>query len=424
MRLQMIVVVALLGCFSSVLAAENPPLAVAVPLDKIAPIGASCREPGNQPRCTDLAAFFRDANPILFKWIDGLHRKVSSGESHFGVTHVAGMPGVGKSFLCRHLSKYAPSAIYVIPLEKLPDKIPMPLRGDLDEIDDRGLPPLSKLPAFEKPASAPDIPQLLRAFGYRRSPSFVILDSIGEIHPLSAKALLIEVDAFVRREKDRNPQGFLHVFIVGRPEGFIDYYRDPKIVRLAQMYELHPPRYRSMADLEVAIESSRRYFKLSEEHRTASLRLAAKHPFVCESAHILAALGYVVQLAPSLEKESASERDIKEKLFTRLLERNSKVHRFFDKNGGYVRLLELVACKYANRVSRDGYFVVGDEDVVEIEATNNDGQPVRCRYRCAEILAHSGLTYLYPYDMKQLRFRFVPSWIHEHLVYRQKMRGR
>jgi len=87
------------------------------------------------------------------------------------------------------------------------------------------------------------------------------LTALDEIHPLSATSVLERVEEHLKDEQQRRPNGFCHVFVFGRPEAFRGYYLAQPMRKKESLVEMKFPRYLSMKDLEVAVESSRAFYK-------------------------------------------------------------------------------------------------------------------------------------------------------------------
>jgi hypothetical protein len=252
----------------------------------------------------------------------------------------------------------------------------------------------------------------------------LLIDSLDEIHPLSATSVLQRVEQHLKDEQQRRPNGFCHVFVFGRPEAFRGYYLSQPMRKKDSLVEMNYPRYQSMKDLELAVESSRAFYKRTDKDAQAVVALAARYPFIVESVHLLHLQGALVnESGRKFIDEKTDERKMKDVLVQKTLERNRAVmNRPTLDQEFYARLLESIAARYTD-VDADGFFTVEPTDSVEVPCQVK-GQTLKRAFNVANTLDRSGLVYLDPGDFKKLRYRFVPSWIHEHLVYRHNERAK
>ena len=400
-------------------------------LSTIRPIGGDCRAQADAPRFKKLEDFYLDANPELATRLRFLEAWIARGLKHHGATHLIAPGGAGKSFLFGSFSKRMADQIYKVDLSKLAGK-PVAMRQviDLRPLQTADAELSSTMTAFGKPGDPPDrqtcppLTELFKAVGadlIGKPRPILLIDSLDEIHPLSALSVLQRVEQHLREEEKRQPTGFVHVLIFGRPEAFITYYRKQP-PRRADLIEMKFPNYQSMKDLEVAVESSRAFYKRSPVDAAAVLSLAKKHRFIIESVHFLHLQGALVNgSGAEFAEQRADGRRMKSVLIQKTLERNRAVmNRPTLEQEWQAHLLEAIAARYTD-VDTDGYFTVEPADSVEI-ACKVKGEMVKRAFNVVNVLDRSGLIYLDPTDLKKSRYRFVPSWVHEHLVYRGKQR--
>ncbi len=403
-------------------------------LSAIRPIGADCKAPADAPRFKKLEDFYFDTNPELAKRLDFIKKAVAGKEKHFGTTHLVAPGGAGKSFLFGSFSKQMADQIYKVDLTKLAGK-PGFMRQvvDLHPMQTSEPELCSTMAAFGKPgdpATMQNCPPLTELFKLAGSDivgnprPILLIDSLDEIHPLSATSVLQRVEQQLKDEEQRRPNGFAHVFVFGRPEAFMGYYLSQPMQKKDSLVEMRFPRYVSMKDLEVAIESSRAFYKRTEKDAQAVVALATRYPFIVESVHLLHLQGALVnESGRRFIDDKADERKMKDVLVQKTLERNRAVmNRPTLEQDYYARILEEIAARYTD-VDADGFFRVESRDSVEVPCQVK-GQTVKRAFNVANTLDRSGLVYLDPGDFKKLRYRFVPSWIHEHLVYRQSERAK
>ncbi len=502
--------------------------------------------------------FIRVVNSALEAYRDylsGLNDDTDTEHSRYNnVTRVIAPAGYGKSALFRYLEEglKPKSTLRLPPLDTIKtqlerdhkDKINNGLINEipLDQLrrkfaihttmleelkNDAGfpMPAFAKLPAFDYDESqAPTVEFLLNAFlgddsGLNRP--ILIIDSIDEIHPVSAKSLLERIDELIEHRKKAGNPSFLRVFVVGRPEGFSDYYRitqggAPKGLPI----ELQPPLYQTKGDLRKAIELEVQFNVLGGGHwenaydlkrepapdveanpvQRKNLILAAKvvggeaemlrfrifdgdgkevelterapqigdlrkqleplwtqgelperekglviekvislvttnrviefmndrrFAFLRECPYNLSEFGELVKVSDKYGS-TLDELELKEFFFQFLLGRNRASHnRPTSQNQDYIRLLEEIAYKYACKVDRNGYFFVSPGDLVHIDVMlEGQRETRRSSYLVEAVLNRSGVAYLNPANLYVPRYRFYPSWVHEHLFssYQKRMR--
>ena len=280
----------------------------------------------------------------------------------------------------------------------------------------------SKMPAFDlKNNAAPSIDRLLQEFRVKdedqRRP-IVIIDSIDEILPESAKSLLMQVDEFVRASTN-NARRVQHFFIIGRPEGFADYYKESRVRGDRHMpLELRLVDYQTIGDLTAAARFVASLVDKRQVDADAALRLINQKAFLRETPYLLSTFAELIKTAKDYERRQASlsERRLKELFFQSFLARNQSSHgRPTIADPSYSHLFEKIAMKYSSRVDKDGFFLVALDDFVEIEVERN-GMKFNCKYLVQKTLSRSGVAYMNPVDLYVANFRFYPAWLHEHLI--------
>jgi hypothetical protein len=391
-------------------------------LSRIRPIADCPKQDTDGPTFSSLGERIEKSNPKIQAIVEEVRRARQGGGKLHKAVMICAPAGSGKSTLFRHIDATLPDLSYLVGLDRLRERtaIKTVMAPDLrpDDGAEDGI--FSHLPQFDPIESAPEFVDLMKSFNidYLSSPRpLIIVDSIDEIHPDSSKRLLDKIDHFVAAEKRKNPSGVLCVLVVGRPEGFREYYIDPHFTKKPPPVELSLPGYASRADLRMAAAQIADSNNRGEEAVNAFLRLADKYPLVCESAYDLALLAELVKNAVDFEMRGLSERDIGDHLFNFLLARNSRTHHRPDhRNQDYIRLLEQVAAIYSQKTKYDlqGYFIVDSEQAATINRSNPD-KP-NCSYLIVDVLSRSGIAYLSPADLYNPTFRFFPSWVHQHLA--------
>jgi len=399
----------------------------------------------------------------------------------YRVTRVTAPPGYGKSALLRYLNDILKTDSEVRGTR--PDEIRDILRKDrtfdiqkhmctikLDELGSRfavhstmldelknddgfPMPAFAKLRAFDyDDHAAPGVEFLVRAFNPAYSESkldqlILVIDSIDEIHPESAKSLLKRIDEYIkqREEEDKGvkrvepaKRGFLRVFVLGRPEGFTDYYRITQGgVPKTEPVKLKDPCYRSDDDLVAAAKSVVQFSILgggedlnSEAIKSMSINainFMKKHPWLNECRYNLSAFNELVKVSNDYAKPPRSLADdfqLKEIFFHSLLARARDSHnRPVSRSQDYVKLLEKIASKFARNVDvdKDPYFSVTPSDFVEIEVKVGRGTHT-ISYLVESALNRSGVADLDSEHLYVPRYRFYPSWVREHLLRRRQKR--
>jgi hypothetical protein len=353
----------------------------------------------------------------------------------FQVRRVVAPPGFGKSALLRYLErllKKDPSIKGTGPqdfVKRLGDENEFHLKdhfckiqlNDLgnrfaahsitvDELTNDGgypMPAFGRLRAFDyDDHAAPDIRALTEAFKESRSfdmnRHILLIDSIDEIHPDSASSLLERVDGYARQRSEEDEmiidptrKGFLRVFVVGRAEGFMDYYRSiQKGVSKEEPVVLEPPKYEHNKDKRAVVRWAAQFLisgdigdtvdpkSQAEALSTADDALHFMHPFswLENSCDNLSAINDLVKISSGRKAYAqkklprklldTSEFELKEIFFQYLLARAKDSHnRPASRSEDYVKLFEGIAANFAGNddVDDEEFFVVAPFDVVSIK---------------------------------------------------------
>jgi hypothetical protein len=340
-----------------------------------------------------------------------------------------------------------------VKLNELPRRFELrsTLVDDLKNDDAYSLPALGKLPAFDyDDHAAPGVEALVEAFDRRFESArparlILIIDSIDEIHPDSARSLLVRIDDYIKeREEEGREGGFLRVFVLGRPEGFTDYYR----ITQGGVYKTRPvklvgPKLKEQ-DKRDAVRSAARFVlgaKAGEADEAVdnmtnnTLKFINSYngpsKWLDESFENIAALNDLVKVANDVQgttlRKAEFDFELKEIFFQSLLARARASHnRPLWQTEKYVELLVKIANRYDSRKDKNGCFLVTPTDSVEIRVT--DGRGTHNLSYCVEsVLNRSGVAEIDSPNLYVPRYRFYPPWLHQHLVdrtvnmYRRRM---
>lgn len=391
-------------------------------LPAIRPYAGPLNAKADKPRFEKLQDYYFEANPVLRQRLDEVKKAWQDGKG-YGYTFVCAPGGAGKSFLFGSFSKSLAEHLYAIDLTKM-DKEKMFMRRvvELAPLNGEDATRSTKMRAFGRANDSPNeqrcppLPELFGIIGHdltKKPRPFLMIDSLDEVHPRSSLSVLERVEDHLKQVEQRTPGGFQHVFVFGRPESFKEFYRDTP-QRKPTLFAMKLPNYRSLTDLKIGLESSRVYHDRKEKDVEATLELTAKHPFLQESVHFLNIQGDLLKAAQEMLNRRDDERAIKDALLGKILERNADVmFRPTLTSAWYARLLQAIAAKHLN-VDDDGWFTIGRDDAIELA----DGQ--KRTFQISTVLDRSGLIVLDEKDFRKPRYRFVPSWVHEHLVWRHQ----
>jgi hypothetical protein len=287
------------------------------------------------------------------------------------------------------------------------------------------------LPAVAEAADY-DLESLFSAGGCRQGDGLVpliIVDDIDEIHSETSRLILRSLDRFVL-QIEAAQDGFVHVIVLGRTEGFAPWYQDPKrnddIAEYLTTYWLWGPRYDSTGDIAFLAENQRDFLRGQEtwdgpakklelgEYKGAYVDYVMRHETLTYSIWPLAIATMIVDR--SVTHPDDTESELKDFLFEELLRRASNTHgRPLSGDVRYVRLLEEIAAKYAepaSLVDEEGFFNVSVNDTVPVIENGRRVGEVYVR----DVLDHSGIAVLEPASYSTARYRFDPVWMHAYLV--------
>jgi hypothetical protein len=395
-------------------------------------------------------------------------RTVPGGTGGYEVTRVTGPPGFGKSELLRYLQGILdgsvggarPDAIRKdlqdqgfemtehvawVRLENLATQfdIRSAMLEELRNEDRPFIPAFGKLPAFDYDGhAAPGVEFLVWAFNRRLKDTklnkiVLLIDSIDEIHPQSAKSLLTRLDEYIDRRKAEaadaagSNKGSLRVFVIGRAEGFTDYYRIPgRVPKTLPVTLKGPDLPPNSNDREVAARSVAQFVlgetsgkPGAEAVRMASvaIKFAKEHCWLDESFTNLMLLNELVKVSNDLKGPpdgvAPDEPQLKEIFFQSILDRARASHnRPAWQSQKYLELLEKIAEKYGDQCGK--YFVVTPGDTVEIDIPVGR-HSYNVPFLVQSALNRSGVAQIESVHLYAPRYRFYPTWVHGHLITRK-----
>jgi hypothetical protein len=339
--------------------------------------------------------------------------------------------------------------IFKINLDRLATQpeIRSTLLDELKNDDGFPAPPFARLPAFDYDRHAsPGIKFLVNAFNPRPSEpdfrrSILFIDSLDEIHPESATSLLTRLDEYIKAREDddkrgSDEQGFLRVFVFGRPEGFQDYYRITQggVYKTPPIKLLGPDLMREGVCAQQAAAASVVRFVLGDEDGKRETEIEnmvrgtfcflTEHPWLEESESLenLSAFNDLVKISERYQENPGQADDfmLKETLFQSLLARARASHnRPTWQTDRYVELFEMIASWHRQKLG--DCFDVAPSESVEIGIAIN-GSTHKLTYLVESVLNRSGIAELDSPVFNVPRYRFYPKWVHGHLIERRRMR--
>jgi hypothetical protein len=387
----------------------------------------------------DLTAYYDAANPNLVQHLSTMATAYRDGEPGLGVTYIMGTAGVGKSFAARNIfDGFLDTEQCTVKLSDLfydeKDKLGFEVvqKPDLETTDGQVV--FNELPSMQD-VSGFELDSLFTASGCNEGgtlPPLVIIDDLDEVHDEICLAILREVDEYIF---DGAPGAgtFLHIVVVGRPEGFYTWRTDParteKSNEIVDAFTLEAPRYRTAGDLEFRV---RGYLDFIDELDSieAAGQLGAyidsvtqavdTYPFLTYSLGNLSVGNVVIaHTVPGLDE---TEPELKAGMFDDILDRATKTHGRpapgTELGGPYLRLLEEIAVRYRD-VNEQGEFSVRSEDT--LEAFDIDGSSLGY-VRVQDVLNRAGVALPVSATGLALRYRFDPFWLHAHLIERYNQR--
>lgn len=379
----------------------------------------------------ELEAYYMRANPELMERFDEVAEDFADGVFRKTATYLMGEAGIGKTFVMqRLLTRFDAQETCRVDLARaLLTGLPRSLAPDLTTID--GDVVLNELPGFTQPESF-SLPMFLEEQGCVRNgrvASLLWLDGVDEIHARSARVLVREVEKYLLSETD----AFVHLVLLGRPEGFSPWFSDPArgdaTGRITKTIRLQPPQYITKGDVAFRLREYLRFaltLDLHERNGTLDdyvdsvIEALEKYPFLRYSLGNLSVGNVVLQHTVPDHNETALS--LKAKIFDDMMERNVGTHgrpgsgsRFDD---GYRALLEQIAARYVN-VNANGEFIVSPNDTVPLVNALGDhlGDVL-----VTAVLERSGLAYLSSPTSTTKRFKFSPFWLHGYLAERYNQR--
>jgi hypothetical protein len=381
-----------------------------------------------------LQAYYAAANPDLVAQFNTIVQAAMAPEPTRTATYLTGEAGAGKSFMMRSL-------VNAFPSEEICDlALPEVLAANSEELPTRRFPDLAtldgtvvlnSLPGFVNP-DAVSLPVLLESQGCivdGRATPLVVLDGLDEIHPDSALALLREVEDFLLAEDD----SFVHVVVLGRPEGFAPWFANPargeETGRVSELLSLKTPLYVTRGDLSFRLREYLDFTMQLEQVESdgdldnftdALAGALVRFPFLRYSLSNLAVGNVVIQHATPGSDES--EYTVKSKIFEDLVARNVDTHgrpgsgsRY---DTAYLRLFERLAASHTD-VNAKGEFTVSPRTSLPLVDEHGTviGEVLE-----TTLLERSGLAYLASPTSTTKRFRFSPLWVHGYLTERFNQR--
>lgn len=382
----------------------------------------------------ELEAYYTRANPELMERFDEVAEDFADGVFSKTATYLMGEAGIGKTFVMRRLltrfdEQETCEVDLAAALSTASERLPTRLAPDLATID--GDVVLNELPGLAKPNSF-SLPAFLEEQGCIRNgrvASLILLDGVDEIHARSARVLVREVEKYLLSETD----AFVHLVLLGRPEGFSPWFSDPArgdaTGRVTKTIRLQPPQYITKGDVAFRLREYLRFaltLDLHERNGTfddyvdSVIEALEKHSFLRYSLGNLSVGNVVLQHTGPDRNETALS--LKAKIFDDMMERNVGTHgrpgsgsRF---DHGYRAVLEQIAARYLS-VNDNGEFIVSPNDTVPL--VNALGEPLGDVLVTA-VLERSGLAYLSSPTSTTKRFKFSPFWLHGYLAERYNQR--
>jgi hypothetical protein len=382
----------------------------------------------------EIEAYYTRANPDLMERFDEVAQDFADGESSKTATYLMGEAGIGKTFVMRRLltrfdEQETCEVDLAAALSTASERLPTRPEPDLATID--GDVVLNELPGFVRPESF-SLTTFLEEQGCIRDghiASLILLDGVDEIHARSARVLVREVEKYLLTKTD----AFVHLVLLGRPEGFSPWFSDPArgdaTARVTKTIRLRPPQYITKGDVAFRL---REYLKFAltldlherngtlDDYVDSVITALERYPFLRYSLGNLSVGNVVLQHTGPDRNETGLS--LKAKIFDDMMERNVGTHgrpgsgsRF---DAGYRAALEQIAARYTN-VNSNGEFIVSPNDTVTL--VNALGDPLG-EVLVTAVLERSGLAYLSSPTSTTKRFQFSPFWLHGYLAERYNQR--
>ena len=411
-----------------------------------------------EPRCDGMVDYYWEANPELESELKSAKLKFEqSNDDHQQLILVAGPAGVGKTFVKRGVYEGLPEdAVWKFDAREL--------FGGYRELGfaEQRADLRDGCTVFNEMLS-------LTVAGRRRfrsevmtcAASFVVVDSLDEIHPRDYAFVLQTLTRLI----DPSRKQFAQVVVFGRPFCFESYWQWYHGERNGSSegvrgFMLRKPEFRTTGDIQVSnwnfdcwkfglcrqsanVQQAvcfsdyqqwcERGFSCQGEfsefvfapnrHMTVAARKAlnrwiSEEPTVAAVISNLAANGMVRDiLVDQLQAAKGfEERQFMEKFLTRWLERDTRSD---DRPSQikpelldiYLKLLEKVAVMYAPSVRADGSFAVAQHDQVRASFKGGD-----ITVSVKDLLNRSGLVTAAPFGKSQGRVCFEPLWLQRVLI--------
>lgn len=398
----------------------------------------------NDKREEILANYFKSNNKEFFLNANQQKSHLDKHTPYFGMTYLYGSAGVGKSFIKRPLSKLFESYNCIINLNqalRVGNRYgtSIELSAQLYSSDIV----LGELPKIIQPASF-NLDVFLTEHGCKDQNNelkkVIIIDDLDEIHPDSSKLILELLDQLLVKERSANPNGFLSLFILGRPEAFSEWLSDAhhSYARNFNDFNINGPGFKYTSDIELMAMNYFMYMKhtnLTKKNiESLNNSFLGKEYLFSSSANNLSNSNYTIKRL--IEDSEYTDIEIKDKLFSDYLARNSSSHNRPRKSGKkgeiYKRLLQNIAAKYINNIDKNGYFEVDISDSVNVvnDLKNNIevlGDISGCEeklipFNVQQTLEYSGIVSLLPINDKIKKYRFRPFWAHRYLINKRNYR--
>ncbi len=411
-----------------------------------------------EPRCDAIVDYYWEANPELESELKSAKLKFrKSSDDHRRMILVAGPAGVGKTFVKRGVCEGLPrDALWKFDARELLRAYRelgfAELKADLRDRSIVFNEMLSLTPAGRR---------RFRSEVLKCTASFVVVDSLDEIHPCDYAFVLRTLGELTHPAR----QTFAQVVVFGRPFCFEGYWQWCQSERNASSewvrgFMLRKPEFRTTGDIQVSnwnfdcwrFGLCRQSAKLQQalcfsdyqqwcqlgfscegefsdlvfdpnRHMTVRARnmlnrWISDEPTVAAAISNLAGNGMVRDiLVEQLQAgQGFDERQFMEKFLTYWLERDTRSDdrpsqikpEYLDV---YLKLLENVAVMYARSVQSDGSFSVPEQEQVQTSFNS-----VEITVSVKELLNRSGLVTAEPFGQSQGRVRFEPLWLQRLLI--------
>ncbi len=409
-----------------------------------------------EPRCAGITEYYWDANRELELELNAAKKNFEACEpDHHRMTLVAGPAGLGKTFIKRDFCAGVPvGALWKFDVRELFQHYCE--QGMAEQTADLH----DGTTVFNHMLSLTSVGRKqFRSDVLNSQASFVVVDSLDEIHPKDYVFVLQTLEEFLRRSE----RAFAQVVVFGRPFSFVTYWHQRDANRYQDIvhgFILRKPEFRTDGDIQVSNwnfdswkfglrrgsaqanaevtfaeyqawcergygcdgEFSDMIFDPNDhmkvEVRATLERWISEEPTVAAVISNLAANGMVRDILVDQLRagEEFDERTFMDQFLTRWLERDTKSD---DRPSlikpthlhAYLGLLENVAASYSSSVKADGTFSVPSDANVKIELNGGD-----VMVSVKGLLNRSGLVTVQPFGKATNEYRFEPFWLHRFLT--------